>query len=71
MKLTAADTLNLPISERIQLVTEIWESIAECPDQIELTEATKELLSRRLEAARRNPDAGSPWEEVKSRILNG
>jgi putative addiction module component (TIGR02574 family) len=71
MKVTAADTLELPISERIQLVTEIWESIAECPDQIKLTDATKELLARRLEASRRNPEAGSPWEEVKSRILSG
>lgn len=71
MKVTAADTLDLPISERIQLVTEIWESIAECPEQIMLTDQTKDLLSHRLEAARRNPRASSPWEEVKSRILNG
>lgn len=71
MKVTAADALELPISERIQLVTEIWESIAECPDQIKLTDATKELLARRLEASRRNPKAGSPWEEVRSRILSG
>ena len=71
MKVTAADTLDLSISERIQLVAEIWESIAECPDQIKLTDSTKELLARRLEATRQNPDAGSPWEEVKSRILDG
>ena len=71
MKVTAADTLDLPISERIQLVTEIWESIAECPEQIMLTDETKDLLSHRLEASRRNPSASSPWEEVKSRILNG
>ncbi len=71
MKITAADALELPVSERIQLVAEIWESIAVCPDQIEITKATKELLVKRLEASRDNPDAGSPWEEVKSRILNG
>ncbi len=71
MKITAADTLELPISERIQLVTEIWESIAECPNQIQLTEATKKLLIQRLEASRKNPEASTPWEEVKTRILNG
>ena len=70
MKITAADTLDLPISERIQLVTEIWESIAECPDEVELTDATRELLRRRLEAHRANPNAGSPWEEVKARLLS-
>ena len=70
MKISAADTLDLPISERIQLVTEIWESIAECPDEIELTEATRDLLRKRLKAHRTNPDAGSPWEEVKTRLLS-
>jgi putative addiction module component (TIGR02574 family) len=37
MKVSAAETLDLPISERIQLVTEIWDSIAKFPDEIELT----------------------------------
>ncbi len=70
MKLSAADTLDLPISERIQLVTEIWESIAVCPEKIEITEATRKLLRSRLEALRDNPNLGSPWEEVKNRILS-
>lgn len=68
MKLSAADVLDMPIKDRIQLVTEIWESIAACPDEIELTEATRELLRKRLAAHRANPDAGSPWEEVRRRI---
>lgn len=70
MKLTAADTLNLPISERIQLVAEIWDSIAECPEQIELSAATRRLLRKRLAAYRANPSAGSPWAEVRDRILS-
>jgi len=69
MKPSAADTLELPISERIQLVTEIWDSIAECPDQIEITPQTKQLLEKRLAAHRLNPNAGSPWQDVKRRIL--
>ena len=69
MKISAADALNLPVAERIQLVAEIWESIAEFPDDIELTEATRELLRRRLEAHRANPNAGSPWQEVRNRLL--
>jgi putative addiction module component (TIGR02574 family) len=68
MKFTAADVLDLPVSERLQLVAEIWESIAQCPDEIELTEATRELLRKRLAAHRANPSAGSPWEEVRKRI---
>ncbi len=70
MKLSAADTLDLSISERIQLVTEIWESIAGYTEKIEIMEATKKLLRNRLEAFRDNPNLGSPWEEVKNRILS-
>ena len=68
MKISAAETLDLPISERIQLVAEIWDSIAEFPEKIELTPATRKLLAKRLAAYRANPDAGSPWQDVKSRI---
>ena len=71
MKISAADALELSVPERIQLVTDIWDSIAECPEQIELTDATRQLLRKRLAAYRTNPDAGSPWEDVKRRILNG
>ena len=70
MKVSAVETLNLPISERIQLVTEIWDSIAECPEEIELTPLTRKLLAKRLAAYRTNPDAGSPWREVKHRIIS-
>ena len=70
MKVSAAETLNLPISERIQLVTEIWDSIAEFPDKIELTSSTRKLLDKRLAAYRANPDQGSPWQEVKRRLVS-
>jgi putative addiction module component (TIGR02574 family) len=68
MKISAADTLDLPISERIQLVTEIWDGIAEYPEKIEITAQTKALLAKRLANHRVNPDHGSPWDEVKTRI---
>jgi putative addiction module component (TIGR02574 family) len=69
MKLTAADALELSVPERIQLVSEIWDSVAECPEKIELTDATRRLLRKRLAAYRANPDAGSPWSDVRRRIL--
>ena len=69
MKFSAADTLELPVTERIQLVAEIWDSIAECPEKIELSDETRRLLRKRLAAYRANPNAGSPWAEVRRRIL--
>ncbi len=70
MKPGIAETLGLPIAERIEIVAEIWESIAKNPDDIEVKEATLELLRKRLSEHRTDPEGGSTWEEVKGRILN-
>jgi putative addiction module component (TIGR02574 family) len=67
-KITISDLLELSISERIQLVEDLWDSIATVPEAVMLTEAQKEELDRRLDAYHKNPDAGSPWESVKERI---
>jgi len=52
----------------LQLVEDIWNTIAEAPDALNLSEEDKKLLDQRLEAWHRNPNAGSPWEEVYARI---
>ena len=39
--LTATDTLNLSISERIQLVEDIWDTIASNVESVELTTEEK------------------------------
>ncbi len=66
--LTRADVLNMSVPERIQLVEDIWDSIVEVPEQVELTPAQKAELDRRLEAYHRNPGEGTPWDIVKERI---
>ncbi len=67
-KFSAADVLELPVSERLRLVEDIWNSIAEVPQRLKLTEEDKRLIDERLRARERNPDAGSPWDVVYSRI---
>ena len=66
--LTKADVLNLSVPERIQLVEDIWDSIAEVPEEVGLTEEQKAELNRRLDAYHLNPDEGSPWGVVRERI---
>jgi len=68
-KLPISDILELNVSERIQLVEDIWDSIAAVPDSIPLTAAQKEELDRRLELYHKNPDAGTPWEIIRERFL--
>lgn len=60
----------LSIAERIDLVEEIWDSIAEENGCYELSEAQKQELDRRLEAFRANPSRGRTWDEIKSEFLN-
>ncbi|WP_337287555.1 addiction module protein [Candidatus Methylomirabilis sp.] len=69
-QITAADALTLSIPERIQLVEDIWDTIATEPEAIELTEEEKRVIDERLEAYHRNPDLGSPWEDVYKRIAS-
>ena len=69
-KISATDTLDLSIPERIQLVEDIWDTIAVGAQSVELTEDEKRIIDERLEAYHRNPDLGSPWEDVYKRILS-
>jgi putative addiction module component (TIGR02574 family) len=67
-RLAKEDILNLSISERIQLVEDIWDSIVELPEAVTLTDDQKRELDNRLDAYHRDPNKGSPWEEVRRRI---
>lgn len=67
-KPTATDLLNLSIPERIQLVEDLWDTIAAEADAVELTEEEKKIIDERLEAYHKNPELGSPWEDVFKRL---
>lgn len=69
-KITATDSLVLSIPERIQLVEDIWDTIAAKADSVELTKEEKRIVDDRLEAYQSNPDVGSPWEDVFKRTTN-
>lgn len=60
--------LGLSVPERIQLVEDIWDSVAEVPEDVTLTDDQKAEIDRRLDAYHHNPDEGSPWEVVRERI---
>lgn len=69
-KPTVTDILNLSIPERIQLVEDIWDTIAVEVDSVELTEEEKKIIDERLEVYHQNAGLGSPWDEVFKRIVN-
>lgn len=68
MSTQLSDILQLSIAERIQLVEDIWDSIAAFPEALPLTEAQKQELDRRLEAYAQNPNDGISWDELKEKV---
>ena len=59
----------LSIAERLALVEQIWDSIADENECFELTAAQKEELDRRISSFQENPHAGRSWEDVKTEFL--
>ncbi len=64
-----AELLELPVAERIRLVEFLWDSIAAAPEAIAVSDELKAELSRRFADFEADPEAGSLWEEVRSRIV--
>jgi putative addiction module component (TIGR02574 family) len=70
MKATELPTYQeLSTSEKLLLVEEIWDEIASHPDDLPIPACHKAELDRRYQEYRRNPRQGSPWAEVKARLL--
>lgn len=68
-RVTAQDTLEMSVEERIQLVSDIWETVGAAPEAMQLSDEDRVLIDERLEDCRRNPEAASAWPEVYQRIL--
>ena len=64
-----SDILKLSVAERIQLVEDVWDSIAAEPEELPLTEEERQEMDRRLADVDANPGVGRPWAEVKARLL--
>ncbi|NER47939.1 MAG: addiction module protein [Symploca sp. SIO1A3] len=58
----------LTLSEKLQLLEDLWDSIALVPEEISLLDWQKEELARRKALYLQNPDSGSSWEIAKERI---
>ena len=62
------DIQGLSLSERILLAEQLWDSIVEDQDSLEVTDSQKKILEERLAAYKKSPNEGSSWEEVKNEM---
>ena len=71
MSVDLSKILELPVEERIELVQSIWDSVAAVPEAVQLTAVQRAELEDRVRDYRENPENGSPWPEVRDRIVSG
>ncbi|MBW2399901.1 MAG: addiction module protein [Deltaproteobacteria bacterium] len=64
------ELFQLSAAERLELVEELWDSIAAERDNepFPLTDAQREELDRRIRELDEHPDRGRPWDEVRKRL---
>ena len=59
----------LGVQERLDLVEEIWDSIAADSRDVPLTSAQRTELDRRIEDCDATPDEVVPWADVKANAV--
>lgn len=65
-----AEVDSWPVEDRIRLVQEVWDRIADQGRGPELADAMKAELDRRLAAHASDPAAAVPWEQVEAEALD-
>ena len=64
------DIQSLSTQERIQLAEQLWDSVRDKSNEIEVTPEQVKLLDSRLEALQSDSDLGDTWENVKTRVVD-
>jgi len=65
--LTKDDIARLPASERLNLISELWDSLS--PTEVPLPESHRRALDEALEEYARDPDTGEAWESVRDALF--
>ena len=60
---------HVTVAERIQLAEDHWDSVAAADEVLELTEAQRSELDRRVQAYRADPDATIPWTTLRAELF--
>ena len=58
----------LTVAERLELVEDIWDTIAAAPDSLPVTEAQRQELDRRMADCREHPDDVRSWQEIRGSL---
>jgi putative addiction module component (TIGR02574 family) len=61
---------SLTTNEKVVLAQQLWDSVAANEDSLDVSPNQKAELDRRVRGFESDGSTGTPWDAVKSRILN-
>ena len=67
-KTTTAELTRLPVSERLELIEQLWDSIDAEADSLPLADWQREEIDTRIDVFESGASVGAPWDEVRRRI---
>jgi putative addiction module component (TIGR02574 family) len=68
MNISPTSIFELSVSEKLQLVEDLWDDIASTPSAVPVHDWQKEELARRKQNLLNNPASGLSWQEIQRRI---
>lgn len=61
----------LPSSQKLALVSELWDDLAAHPADVPVTNEQLAELDRRMDEYRSDPTRVTSWDAIKARVLGG
>jgi putative addiction module component (TIGR02574 family) len=68
MTVNGVSVFDLSPSEKLQLVEDLWDDLANTPQEVPVHDWQKEEQARRKANLMNNPASGLTWDEVKRRV---
>ena len=68
MNPTPISVFDLSLSEKLQLVEDLWDDLAAPPEVVPVHDWHKEELTRRKANLMQHPTSGITWEDVQRRV---
>ncbi len=69
MNTSVKEILELSVSDRLQIVGDIWNSIAADSSKLPISNDLRLELDRRLEDFEKDPKAAVKWEDLETRLI--
>jgi len=65
MSQPSIDIQHLDAYQKLDLITQLWDSLPNSTESIPIPDWHRQELEQRIQAADVEPDAAIPWEEVR------